>query len=114
MEIILVINDRKERTELMQKVQEVYTEDCVSAFSCGEDALDFARNKQIDVCFTEVILKKMSGIALAKELRKKNELVKINFISETKEYAMDGWKLFINDYLLKPVSVNAIQHSRER
>ena len=57
---------------------------------------------------------RMSGIALAKELRKQNDRVKINFISDTKEYAMDGWKLFINDYLLKPVSISAIQHSRER
>ena len=114
MEVILVINDRKERTDLRRKVQAVYKEDCISAFPSGEDALDYAKNRQIDVCFTEVILTRMSGIALAKELRKQNDRVKINFISDTKEYAMDGWKLFIHDYLLKPVSISAIQHSRER
>ena len=114
MEVILVINDRKERMDLKQKVQSVYPKDCVSAFRSGEDALEYAKNRQIDVCFTEIVLIRMSGIALAKELRKSNDQVKINFISDTKEYAMDGWKLFINDYLLKPVSVSAIQHSRER
>ena len=44
MEVILVINDRKERTDLRRKVQAVYKEDCISAFPSGEDALDYAKN----------------------------------------------------------------------
>ena len=65
------------------------------------------------MCYTEVVLKGMSGIALAKELKKKGEDIQINFISDTQEYALDAWKLFINDYLLKPVSLSAVQHSRD-
>ncbi len=114
MEVILVMNDKKERMDLLRKIQTVYEGDQVSAFPGGEEALEYARDRKIDVCYTDVILKRMSGIALAKELKKSSDDVKINFISDTKEYAMDGWKLFINDYLLKPVSVGAIEHSRKR
>lgn len=114
MEVILVMNDKRERMDLVAKIQSVYKEDKVSAFSGGEEALEYARDRKIDVCYTEVVLKRMSGIALARKLREQSDDVKINFISDTKEYAMDGWKLFINDYLLKPVSIHAIEHSRTR
>lgn len=113
MEIILVMKDRDELLDLKKKVESVYGGEKVSAFQTAEDAAEYARNRHIDVCYTEVVLKRMSGIALAKELNKKEEDIRINFISDTKEYALDGWKLFINDYLLKPVSLNAIQHSKD-
>lgn len=114
MEVILVMNDRKERNDLLAKIQSVYKEDNVLAFRGGEEALEYARSRKIDVCYTEVMLRQMSGIALARKLKEQSDMVKINFISDTKEYAMDGWKLFINDYLLKPVSVCAIERSRLR
>ena len=114
MEIILVMNDKKERTDLLRKIRAVYKGAQVSAFQSGEEALEYAGDRPIDVCYTEVVLKRMSGMALARELKKKSIEIKINFISDTKEYAMDGWKLFINDYLLKPVSMDAIEHSRDR
>lgn len=114
MEIILVMNDKRERTDLLRKIRSVYEGAQVSAFQSGEEALEYAGEKQIDVCYTEVVLKRMSGMALSRELKKRSPEVKINFISDTKEYAMDGWRLFINDYLLKPVSISALEHSRER
>ena len=113
MEIILVMKDHDELLDLKNKVESVYAGETISSFQAAEEAVEYARNRHIDVCYTEVVLKRMSGIALAKELKKKEEDIRINFISDTKEYALDGWKLFINDYLLKPVTLRAVQHSKE-
>lgn len=114
MEVILVIANAAELSDLQNKVEAVYHDAVISSFQSAEKAMKYAKKKKIDVCFTEVVLNTMSGIALAKELKKQSEDVKINFISDTEEYALDGWKLFINDYLLKPVSVEDIRHSMER
>ncbi len=113
MEIILVMKDNDELLDLKNKVESVYGKEKICIFQTAEDAAEYAKDRHIDVCYTEVVLKRMSGIALAKELKKKEENIQINFISDTKEYALDAWKLFINDYLLKPVSLNAVQHSRD-
>lgn len=113
MEIILVMKDHDELIDLKNKVESVYGKEKICTFQTAEDAAEYAKDRHIDVCYTEVVLKGMSGIALAKELKKREEGIRINFISDTKEYALDAWKLFINDYLLKPVSLNAVQHSRD-
>lgn len=113
MEIILVMKDYDELLDLKNKVESVYGREKICTFQAAEDAAAYAKSRHIDVCYTEVVLKEMSGIALAKELKKKGEDIQINFISDTQEYALDAWKLFINDYLLKPVSLSAVQHSRD-
>lgn len=113
MEIILVMKDYDELLDLKNKVESVYGREKICTFQAAEDAAAYAKGRHIDVCYTEVVLKGMSGIALAKELKKKEEDIRINFISDTQEYALDAWKLFINDYLLKPVSLSAVQHSRD-
>ena len=112
MEIILVMNEYREAQDLKKKIEAVYTDAGVTAFQKAEAALDFGKKCQVDICYTEVVLGGMSGIALVKELRKKNNDILVNFISDTDAYALDGWKLHINDYLLKPVTESAIRHSK--
>ena len=65
----------------------------------------------IDVCFTKVKMKNISGIQIAPKLREKNASVKIVFISDTDEYAMDAWQCGINDYLLEPITREKIHTS---
>lgn len=66
---------------------------------------------EIDICFTLVKMENISGIQIAQELRKKNAKVKVVFISDTEEYAMDAWRLGINAYLLQPVTLEKIKES---
>lgn len=65
----------------------------------------------IDVCFTKVKMRSMSGIQIAHKLREKNGRIKIVFISDTDEYALDAWQCGINDYLLEPITKEKVQQS---
>ena len=65
----------------------------------------------IDVCFTKVKMRSISGIQIAPKLREKNARIKIVFISDTDEYALDAWQCGINDYLLEPITMEKVQHS---
>ena len=65
----------------------------------------------IDVCFTKVKMRSISGIQIAQKLREKNARIKIVFISDTDEYALDAWQCRINDYLLEPITMEKIQQS---
>ena len=64
-----------------------------------------------DVCFTQVKMRSISGIQIAQKLREKNARMKIVFISDTDEYALDAWQCGINDYLLEPITMEKVQHS---
>lgn len=65
----------------------------------------------IDVCFTKVKMRSISGIQIALKLREKNARIKIVFISDTEEYALDAWNCGINDYLLEPITLEKVKHS---
>ena len=65
----------------------------------------------IDVCFTKVKMRSISGIQIAPKLREKNARIKIVFISDTDEYALDAWQCGINDYLLEPITKEKVQQS---
>ena len=65
----------------------------------------------IDICFTKVKMRSISGIQIAPKLREKNARIKIVFISDTDEYALDAWKIGINDYLLEPITMEKVQHA---
>ena len=65
----------------------------------------------IDVCFTKVKMRSISSIQIAPELRKKNAKIKIVFISDTDEYALDAWQCGSNDYLLEPITREKVQNS---
>ena len=65
----------------------------------------------IDVCFTKVKMRSISGIQIAHKLREKNGRIKIVFIADTDEYALDAWKCGVNDYLLEPITREIIQNS---
>ena len=65
----------------------------------------------LHVCFTKVKMRSISGIQIASKLREKNARIKIVFISDTEEYALDAWKCGINDYLLEPITMEKVQRS---
>ena len=65
----------------------------------------------IDVCFTKVKMRSISGIKIAPKLKEKNARIKIVFISDTDEYALDAWKCGINDYLLEPITREKVKNS---
>ena len=65
----------------------------------------------IDVCFTKVKMRSISGIQIAPKLREKNVRMKIVFISDTDEYALDAWQCGVNDYLLEPITREKVQNS---
>ena len=51
----------------------------------------------------------ISGINLAKKLKKINPLVNIIFVTAFDNYALDAYKLHASGYVLKPVSVEKIK-----
>ena len=112
--MLLVLNDHVELKRLERMVSGVYPGAEIVSFDNAEDALSYSEEHKVHICYTEVVMKRMSGIALAKHLRRKKDEIIINFISDTTEYALDGWKLFVNDYILKPITIDAVKHTRER
>ena len=89
-------------------------------FSNGYDALDFIHTGAvIDVCFLDIVMPEMSGVTLARHLRKDGWTGDIVFLSTSREYGPESYEVKAFSYLLKPltpVSVNDVlaklEHAR--
>lgn len=114
MDILIVESDKKILKALRENVTEIYPDSQIFAFSDAKKALEFANWQPVDICFTEVNAGKVSGFALTKAVREQNSDATVNFIADCKDYALDAWKLHINDYLLKPITKESILHTVQR
>lgn len=113
--MILIIDPRTSETkEMAANIHEVYPGDDVVAVNTAEEAMEYIKNQTVEVCFMEPEQQKVSSSRLVDVLRRFCQDVKVNFIADNEEYALMGWKLHINDYLMRPLTTESIQHAKRR
>lgn len=80
-------------------------------FSSGEELLDYwYQNHQLDLLFLDIELNTMNGISIGNAIRQNiaHESTQIVFISIKKDYAMQLFKIRPLDFLIKPVTYDAV------
>ena len=80
----------------------------MQAFSSPYDLLD-ALDEQggFDMYLLDIIMPHMTGMELARLLRKRSESAVIVFLTSSREYALDAFSVGASGYLLKPVEKTA-------
>lgn len=113
--IMIVENNAEDMKKLQSYVAQCYCDSDIITFINSSDALNFIRSgkSSVDLCFTEVVMPGVSGFKLVTELRENNKHSKAVFIADTAEYAVEAWKYNLNDYVLKPVTLESVVHTLE-
>jgi len=75
----------------------------VSLFQDADALLEVHAAYPFDIIFLDVVMPLLNGIQAAGEIRRKDKIVKIVFLSHSPEYALDSYTVKADDYLLKPV-----------
>lgn len=76
----------------------------------GKEGLEFFRNGKYDLCILDVMMPKMDGYALAKEIRLADPKIPIIFLTakSMKEDTLEGFKSGADDYITKPFSMEEL------
>lgn len=80
----------------------------VQTFSNPLDALEQLPHLTFDVAFIDIEMPQMNGVELAKKLLEHNFSTQIVFTTAYVQYALDAIKLGAAEYLVKPISMEAI------
>ena len=64
----------------------------------------YAEQKAFDILLLDIEMPSMSGIELAKSIRKENDSLQIIFITGYTDYIAEGYEVFALHYLVKPLS----------
>lgn len=83
----------------------------VSWYKNGKDALE-AFNTAIDVCLIDVMMPKMDGFELVKNIRAENDLVPILFLTakSLEDDRLKGFEIGADDYITKPFSIKELNY----
>jgi PAS domain S-box-containing protein len=104
-ETILVAEDSPQVRAVIEKTLDMYGYSVLSA-SSGEEALALAKEggRRIDLLVTDVVMPRMSGWDLAKQMRAASPDLRVLFLSGYSEEAVNhGGMLAEGDFLQKPV-----------
>ena len=76
----------------------------------GEKALDAFRNEAFDLCIIDIMMPKMDGFTLAKEIRELNSTTPFIFLTakSMQEDVIEGFSLGADDYMTKPFSMEEL------
>ena len=81
----------------------------------GESGYRAFMKGHFDMCLLDVMMPKMDGISLAKEIRLVNQEIPIIFLTakNLKDDILDGFKAGADDYLTKPFSMDELVYRME-
>ena len=120
MKILLADDETGALEVLREEVCAVLPDAEVTAFQFPSKALEYAKEQIVDVAFLDVEMPQMSGLELAKQLKKINVKMNIIFVTAYQEYGIDAIRLRASGYLLKPVNrqdvleeINALRYPVE-
>lgn len=76
----------------------------------GEKALKSLQRNYYDICILDVMMPKMDGFNVAREIRKTNKEIPILFLTakSLKEDVIEGFSIGADDYLTKPFSMEEL------
>ncbi len=74
-----------------------------SCFDSGEDFLEKYRPGMCDAMFVDVLLGSMSGVEVARYVRKQEPSLPIIFTTTEPDFALDSYQVHAMDYLVKPL-----------
>jgi DNA-binding response OmpR family regulator len=81
-----------------------------SLLADGEAALETFKNNGFDLCIIDIMMPKMDGFTLAREIRKLNTTVPFIFLTAKtlKDDVLEGFSIGADDYITKPFSMDEL------
>ena len=86
----------------------------IHSFVKAREGLEYAKTEKVDVAFLDIQMRGMDGLELAKELVALHPDTNIVFCTGFTDYALDAFNAYASDYLVKPISSEAIQKAMKQ
>ena len=109
MNIIAVDDERLALQALLDAIKKADSASSIAGFLYAEDALEFAEANLVDVAFLDVEMADISGVELARRLKRINPDINIIFATGFGEYRDSAFELHASGYLTKPITEEKVK-----
>ena len=108
MQKILIVDDEEKIRKIIREYLEFEGFLCYEA-NDGFMAIEMCKNNIYDLIVLDIMMPKIDGFTVAKEIRKKSNVPIIMLSARSEEYdKLFGFQLGIDDYVVKPLSVKEL------
>lgn len=112
--IMIAEDERLAREELIYLLQQEEDVDLLAVATNGRELLELVERNEPDVVFLDVKMPEMEGTQAARMLASRKHQPLIVFCTAHEEFAVDAFRLYAVDYLLKPFEPKRIQETLQR
>ena len=111
---ILVLDDVQDAGNLIKRILERKGHR-VTPFTEEEDAISFVANQGADLAILDIKLKKMSGVEVLEELKKKDAGIRVIMLTgyPTIETARESLRMGASAYCVKPIDKDELEQKVE-
>lgn len=81
----------------------------IYAFDNGDALIEKNISGRMDIIFLDILMPLLNGMDTARELRKRDNAVRIIFLTSSSEFALESYEVKAQGYLLKPVAYEKIE-----
>ncbi|MFD2372009.1 LytR/AlgR family response regulator transcription factor [Brevibacillus sp. GCM10020057] len=112
--IMIAEDERLAREELVYLLQQEADVELLATATNGRELLELVEDCVPDVVFLDVKMPELEGTQAARMLAARKQHPLIVFCTAHEEFAVDAFKLYAVDYLLKPFEPRRVQETMQR
>lgn len=79
-------------------------------FHCATELLDAMNKQQFDLLLIDILMPGLTGMEVAREIRQWDATIPIIFLTSSREFAVESYRVSAENYILKPVQAEEIFH----
>ena len=114
MNVIILDNHKLIITEIRRQVLSVMpSAECI-CFTKQREAIEYVKKHRVDVALLDVDMPGLNGIEVAELMCQINPRLNIIFITGYPEYALQAFTVPVSDFIVKPVSEDALRASFQK
>ena len=114
----VIIDDEKPALDELTFLLNKSNSEIIGAFSSPSSGLEFILREKPDVVFLDIDMPQINGLELALKIQSNLPAVIIVFVTAYAQYALEAFRVYPLDYILKPVDetrfASTIEHVRRR
>lgn len=111
MNIIILDNHKLIIAEIKRQVMSVQPDAVCECFTKQREAIEYVRNNPVDVALLDVDMPGLNGIEVAELMCQIKPRLNIIFVTGYPEYALQAFSVPVSDFIVKPVSEEALRTS---
>ena len=109
MKIIILDNHKLIIAEIKRQVLSVLPKAECTCFTKQREAIEYVRKNHVDAALLDIDMPGLNGIEVAELMCRINPRLNIIFVTGYPEYALQAFSVPVSDFIVKPVSEDALK-----